>query len=155
MYAIVRTGGKQYRVAENQVLRVEKLDAGVGAEVRLDEVLLVGGDDGAQLGAPTVAGAVVVARVLNQGKGRKIRGFTFKAKKNERRRYGHRQQYTELLVQSIEVGGSGRRSRRAAAAPPEEPAAAAPPEEPAAPAATEPPAAEPETTAEPAASTEE
>src|SRR5207248_7075078 len=136
MYAIVRSGGKQYRVAENQVLRVEKLEAGVGAEVRLEEVLMLGTDDGPTFGAPTVAGAVVVAKVVTHGKGRKIHGFTYKAKKNERRRFGHRQQFTELVVQSIESPGAPRSRRRAArsggaAAQPEpepEPAAAATPE---------------------------
>ena len=102
MYAIVRSGGKQYRVAENQVLRVEKLDAGVGAEVRLEEVLMLATDDGPTFGAPTVAGAAVVAKVVTHGKGRKIHGFTFKAKKNQRRRFGHRQLFTELIIQKIE-----------------------------------------------------
>src|SRR5438270_9378991 len=120
MYAIVRTGGKQYRVAENQVLRVEKLDAGVGAEVRLEEVLMLGTDDGPTFGAPVVAGAAVVAKVVTHGRGRKIHGFTFKAKKNERRRFGHRQQFTELVVQSIEAPGAPR-SRRRTARPEKEP----------------------------------
>src|SRR5437660_7274032 len=114
MYAIVRSGGKQYRVAENQVLRVEKLDAGVGAEVRLEEVLMLATDDGPTFGAPTVSGAAVVAKVVTHGKGRKIHGFTFKSKKNERRRFGHRQQFTELVVQSIEAPGAPRSRRRAA-----------------------------------------
>lgn len=125
MYAVIRTGGKQYRVQENQLVKVEKLEAGVGAEVRLDEVLLVGGEDGVQVGAPTVAGAVVVTEVVSHGKGRKISGFTFKAKKNQRRRYGHRQQYTELRVQSISVGGESPRRRRTAKPAAEEAPAAA------------------------------
>lgn len=129
MYAVVRTGGKQYRVSPNQRVLVEKLDAGIGAEVRLDEVLIVGGDDGGvQVGTPTLAGAVVVTEVVGQVKGRKIKGFTYKAKKNERRRYGHRHQYTELRVQAIEVGGKPSRRRTAARAaedaPAEAPAAA-------------------------------
>jgi large subunit ribosomal protein L21 len=118
MYAVIRTGGKQYRVQENQLVKVEKLEAGVGAEVRLDEVLMVGGDEGIQVGTPTVAGAVVLTEVVSHGKGRKISGFTFKAKKNQRRRYGHRQQFTELRVQSINVGGEARRRKPAAAAAP-------------------------------------
>src|SRR4051794_37290963 len=125
MYAIVRSGGKQYRVAENQVLRVEKLDAGVGAEVRLEEVLMLGTDDGPTFGAPTVAGAVVVAKVVTHGKGRKIHGFTYKAKKNERRRFGHRQQFTELMVQAIETPGAPRSRRRAAEPEAESPTMAA------------------------------
>src|SRR5438045_9690146 len=129
MYAIVRSGGKQYRVAENQVLHVEKLDAGVGAEVRLEEVLMLATDDGPTFGAPTAAGAVVVAKVVTHGKGRKIHGFTYKAKKNERRRFGHRQQFTELVVQAIETLGAPRSRRRAVQPEPEtEPAAVATPE---------------------------
>jgi len=134
MYAIVRSGGKQYRVTENQVLRVEKLEVGVGGEVRLDDVLVVGGEGSTTVGTPIVAGAAVVARVLEQGRGRKIRGFTFKAKKNQRRRFGHRQHYTALLIQSIEAPGTPARSRRAAAPAPveEQPAPAAVEEQPAA-----------------------
>lgn len=105
MYAVIETGGKQYRVAENDVLRVEKMEGEKGAEVTLDRVLLVsGGDAGVTLGAPTVAGATVTATVVRQGKGKKIEGFTYKAKKNERRRFGHRQFFTELRVSKINVG---------------------------------------------------
>jgi len=101
MYAIIETGGKQYRAAEKDVLRVEKLEAEVGTEVMLDRVLMVSTDGNVRVGAPYVAGASVTARVVRQGKGRKIEGFTFKAKKNERRRFGHRQFFTELVIQSI------------------------------------------------------
>jgi large subunit ribosomal protein L21 len=101
MYAIIETGGKQYRATENDVLRVEKLEAGVGEEVTLDRVLMVSTDSGVRVGAPYVEGARVTARVVRQGKGRKIEGFTFKAKKNERRRFGHRQFFTELRIQTI------------------------------------------------------
>ena len=101
MFAIIETGGKQYRAAENDVLRVEKLEANVGDEVTLDRVLMVSGDTGVRVGAPYVDGATVTAKVVRQGKGRKIEGFTFKAKKNQRRRFGHRQQFTELIIRSI------------------------------------------------------
>lgn len=101
MYAVIETGGKQYRAAEKGVLRVEKLEAGVGDQVTLDRVLLVASENGVQVGAPYVSGATVTARVVRQGKARKITGFTFKAKKNERRRFGHRQPFTELVVESI------------------------------------------------------
>ena len=101
MYAVIETGGKQYRVSENDVLRVEKLEAEVGDEVTLDRVLLVSSDGGIKIGAPYVDGATVTAKVVRQGKGRKIEGFTFKAKKNERKRFGHRQFFTELKIQSI------------------------------------------------------
>lgn len=101
MYAVIETGGKQYRASEKDVLRVEKLEANVGDEVTLDKVLLVSSDGGVQVGAPYVQGATVTVKVVRQGKGKKIEGFTFKAKKNERRRFGHRQFFTELVVQSI------------------------------------------------------
>jgi large subunit ribosomal protein L21 len=101
MYAVIETGGKQYRAAEKDVLRVEKLEAEVGEEVKLDKVLLLSTDGGVQVGAPYVDGATVTAKVVRQGKGRKIEGFTFKAKKNERRRFGHRQYFTELRIESI------------------------------------------------------
>jgi large subunit ribosomal protein L21 len=101
MYAIVETGGKQYRAAEEDTLRVEKLDAEVGSEVTLDRVLMLSTDGGVRVGAPYVDGAAVTARVVRHGKGKKIEGFTYKAKKNQRRRYGHRQQFTELVVKSI------------------------------------------------------
>jgi large subunit ribosomal protein L21 len=101
MYAIIETGGKQYRAAEQDVLRVEKLDVAVGDEVTLDHVLMVSTDGGVRVGAPYVDGASVTARVVRHGKGRKIEGFTYKPKKNQRRRFGHRQQFTELVVQSI------------------------------------------------------
>jgi large subunit ribosomal protein L21 len=101
MYAVVESGGKQYRAAENDVLRVEKLDAEVGAEVTLEHVLLVSRDGEVRVGAPYVDGASVVARVIRQDRGKKIEGFTFKPKKNQRKRYGHRQYFTELRVQSI------------------------------------------------------
>jgi large subunit ribosomal protein L21 len=101
MYAIIKTGGKQYRAAEQDVLRVEKLEANVGDSVTLDEVLMVSSEAGVRVGAPFLSGAAVTARVVRQGKGRKIEGFTFKAKKNQRKRYGHRQFFTELKIESI------------------------------------------------------
>lgn len=100
MYAVIKTGGKQYRVEEKTVLRVEKLDAEVGDTVPLGPVLMLGGDT-VQVGRPFLDGATVTARVLRQGRGRKIHGFTYKAKKNERRRYGHRQPFTEVVIESI------------------------------------------------------
>lgn len=101
MYAIVKTGGKQYCVEEGKKISVEKLDAEVGAEVVFDQVLLVAGDE-VQVGAPVVAGAKVTAKVLEQGKGKKIRIFKYKAKSNYRRRQGHRQPYTKVEVTKIE-----------------------------------------------------
>ncbi len=101
MYAIIKTGGKQYCVEEGKKISVEKLDAEVGAEVVFDQVLLVA-DDELQVGQPTVAGAKVTAKVLEQGKGAKIRIFKYKAKSNYRRRQGHRQPFTKVEVTKIE-----------------------------------------------------
>jgi large subunit ribosomal protein L21 len=101
MYAVIETGGKQYRAAEQDTLRVEKIEAEVGTEITLENVLMVSTNSGVRVGAPYVDGARVTARVVRQGKGRKIEGFTFKAKKNQRKRFGHRQLFTELVIQSI------------------------------------------------------
>jgi large subunit ribosomal protein L21 len=103
MYAIVKTGGKQYKVAEGSTLTVEKLEGEPEATVELTEVLLVQNDGGIQVGAPNVAGAKVIATIVEQGKGKKINAITFKPKKNQRKRYGHRQQLTTLRVQSIQT----------------------------------------------------
>jgi large subunit ribosomal protein L21 len=100
MYAVIKTGGKQYKVEEQTLLRVEKLDAAVGDSIPLGQVLMLGGD-AVRLGRPFIEGAVVTARVVRHGLGRKIHGFTYKAKKNERHRYGHRQPFTEVVVDSI------------------------------------------------------
>ena len=101
MYAVVHTGGKQVRVAPNDVVDVEKLETAVGEQVTLDRVLMVRTEDATRVGTPFVEGAKVVCRVLEQGRGEKIRGFTYKPKKNIRRRFGHRQAYTKLLVEEI------------------------------------------------------
>lgn len=102
-YAIVETGGKQYKVAEGQYIHVEKLPVEPGAEVRLDRVLLVSRDGEVKVGRPTVEGAAVVARAASHGRGRKILVFKYKPKKNYRRRAGHRQAYTRLVVEKIEA----------------------------------------------------
>ncbi|MCI0571397.1 MAG: 50S ribosomal protein L21 [Myxococcaceae bacterium] len=100
MYAVIRTGGKQYRVAEGDVLRVEKLDTAVGTDVTFGEVLMLGGTDSPKVGRPTVSGAKVVAKVLAQDKHRKVLHFR-KEKEGWTRRRGHRQPYTEVKVTSI------------------------------------------------------
>ncbi|HYH02602.1 MAG TPA: 50S ribosomal protein L21 [Bacillota bacterium] len=100
MYAIIECGGKQYRVQEGDLIRVEKLDAEVGSTINIDKVLLVGGEQ-TQIGTPFVAGASVACKVLNHDKNKKILVFHYKAKKNIRSRYGHRQPYTSLLVEGI------------------------------------------------------
>ncbi|MEA3459486.1 MAG: 50S ribosomal protein L21 [Chloroflexota bacterium] len=102
MYAIIKTGGKQYKVEEGQTIKVEKLPFEVGAEVKLDRVLLVAGDD-MKVGRPTVEGAKVLATVVEQGKGKKVTIFKFKPKKHYKRKLGHRQPYTRLRIEKIVV----------------------------------------------------
>ncbi len=102
MYAIIKTGGKQYTVRENDVLEVEKLDVPAGDQVELASVLFISSDKGAVIGAPIVEGAKVTAKVLRHDLGKKIIGFTYKAKKNVRGRYGHRQPLTKLQIEKIE-----------------------------------------------------
>jgi large subunit ribosomal protein L21 len=104
MYAIIKTGGKQYKVAEGSVITVEKLAGDADATVELTDVLMVSGDEGLQVGSPTLTDAKVIAKIVAQGKGKKIAGFTYKPKKNEHRRYGHRQLQTKLRIESIHVG---------------------------------------------------
>lgn len=101
MYAVVKTGGKQYTVREKDIIRIEKLDVPEGDDIVLADVLFVGGDKGDVIGTPIVPGAKVAGKVVSQGKGKKIDGFTYKAKKNERRRFGHRQPYTQVLIEKI------------------------------------------------------
>ena len=98
MYAIIRTGGKQYRVSEGDVLNVEE-----GQEVVFDEVLTVVNDGDVKVGAPTVAGAKVTAKVAKQGKADKIFVFKYRAKSNYRKRQGHRQPFTQVEITSIEA----------------------------------------------------
>lgn len=101
MFAVVETGGKQYKVSVGSVVNVEKLKANVGDEVVLDKVLLVSKEDGVLIGKPYVEGAKVVAKVVKQDKYPKIIVFKFKRKKHYRRKYGHRQPYTQLNIQEI------------------------------------------------------
>ncbi len=105
MYAVIRTGGKQYKVAPNDVIVVEKLMADAGSMVQFDEVLMVGGEGTASIGAPLVAGAVVTATVLDQGKGEKVIVFKKRRRKNYRRKKGHRQHETTLRIAGIYTGG--------------------------------------------------
>lgn len=103
MYAIIKTGGKQYRVAEGDVLTVEKLAANEGDVVTFDEVLTVVKDDEVVVGKPVVAGVKVTAKVEAQGKDKKILVFKYKAKSNYRRRQGHRQPFTKVVIEKIEA----------------------------------------------------
>lgn len=101
MYAIVKTGGKQYTVREDDIIQVEKLDVPAGEQVVLSDVFFLSSDKGEVIGTPVVAGAKVTGKILRHGRGKKIVGFTYKKKKNEHRRYGHRQSYTQVLIEKI------------------------------------------------------
>ena len=104
MYAIVETGGKQYRIQEGDLLKVESLGVEEGESVLLDKVLFVGRDEGISVGTPYVQGASVKASVVTNGKSQKILVFKFKSKKNYRRMRGHRQHFTENRIDAINPG---------------------------------------------------
>jgi large subunit ribosomal protein L21 len=101
MYAVVRAGGKQYRVSTGEKLRIEKLTAAVGSELVLDQVLLVGEGEALKIGTPVVKGASVKAKVLAHGLADKVLTFKMRRRKNSRRTRGHRQAYTEIEVTGI------------------------------------------------------
>lgn len=103
MYAIIETGGKQYKVQEGDVLYIEKLNAGEGESVTFDKVLAVSKESGLVLGAPLVSGAAVSAKVEKHGKGEKIIVYKYKSKKNYRRKQGHRQPYTKVVIDKIQA----------------------------------------------------
>ncbi len=103
MYAIIETGGKQYRVREGDRLNVEKLSVQAGEEVAIDKVLAVVNGEEVKIGTPLVQGARVTLRVLRNGKGKKIIVFKYKAKKNYRLKQGHRQPFSQVVVEKIEV----------------------------------------------------
>ncbi|MDD2498761.1 MAG: 50S ribosomal protein L21 [Desulfitobacteriaceae bacterium] len=103
MYAIIETGGKQYRVAEGDVLRVEKLSVEPEQTVEIEKVLAVNKDGAMSVGSPVVPGAKVVLKVLEHGKDKKIIVFKYKAKKNIRKKQGHRQPFTKVQVEKIEA----------------------------------------------------
>jgi large subunit ribosomal protein L21 len=100
MYAVIKTGGKQYRVSEGQILRVEKLDGKAGDAITFQEVLLVGGES-TKIGRPTVPGAQVSAQIMAQDRAKKVVIFKFRRRKNYRRKTGHRQPFTELKITGI------------------------------------------------------
>ena len=101
MYAIIETGGKQYKVEAGDVIYIEKLDVEADAEVTFDKVIAIGSDDGIKVGAPYVEGASVSAKAVKNGKAKKIVVFTYKPKKNEKRKMGHRQPYTKVEIAAI------------------------------------------------------
>ena len=105
-YAVIRTGGKQYRVAPGDIIRVEKLAAEPGAEVEFTEVLMTAEDGSVHVGTPLLSGARVTGQVVQQGKAKKILVFKKKKRKNYRRHHGHRQQFTAVRVTHIESGAA-------------------------------------------------
>ena len=103
MYAIVKTGGKQFKAAKDDLLKVEKIVGEPGDKIVLDQVLMVVDGDKSTLGAPYFKGAKVTVEIVRQAKGPKINGFNYKPKKNERKRWGHRQPETHLKVTAVEA----------------------------------------------------
>jgi large subunit ribosomal protein L21 len=101
MYAVVKTGGKQYRVSAGEKLKIERIPAEVGQEIVLDEVLLVADGEAVKMGTPILAGATVKAKVLAQGRGEKVRIFKLRRRKHYRKTMGHRQDYTEIEILGI------------------------------------------------------
>ena len=101
MYAVILTGGKQLRVEEGAIVRIEKLDVEAGQSVTFDQVAAIGDDAGITVGAPLVDGATVKATVLGNGKGKKIRVFTYKPKCGQKKARGHRQPFTQIRIESI------------------------------------------------------
>ena len=116
MFAVIRTGGKQYRVAAEDVIRIDRVNGNPGEIVEFGEVLVVGGDN-VQLGAPTVSGATVAAEVLEQGRGAKVIAFKKRRRKNSRRKRGHRQEFT--LIRITEILTDGKKPSKVAKAKPE------------------------------------
>ena len=101
MYAVIKTGGKQYRVASGEKIKVEQIAADVGQEIVIDQVLAVGNGSDIKIGAPLVSGATVTVKVLSHGKHDKIRVFKMRRRKHYQKRQGHRQQFTELEIGAI------------------------------------------------------
>ncbi len=101
MYAVVRTGGKQHRVEPGERVKIEKLEGDVGAEVSLDDVLLIGGEGEPKIGRPVVSGAKVTAKIIAQGRGEKVRVFKRRKRKGFHKTIGHRQSFTEIEITGI------------------------------------------------------
>ena len=103
MYAVIQTGGKQYRVAEGDTLKVEKLAATEGDKVEFDKVLMVSNDADVKVGAPYIEGSKVTASVVQNGRGKKIRILKFRRRKDSRRQMGHRQDFTQVKIEEIQA----------------------------------------------------
>lgn len=117
MFAVIKTGGKQYRVAQDDLLKVEKLSAEAGETVTFEDVLMVGGETDTMIGAPLVEGASVVGEVVDQARHRKIIIFKKRRRQNSRRRNGHRQSFTLVKITDILTGGAKPATKKKAAAP--------------------------------------
>jgi len=104
MYAVIKTGGKQYRVSEGQTLKIEKLEAEKGANIEFDMVLMVADGDNVKIGAPMLAGGKVTAEVTDQGRHDKIKIVKFRRRKHHRKQMGHRQWFTEVKITGIQAG---------------------------------------------------
>lgn len=113
MYAVIKTGGKQYRVAAGDKLKVEKLVGDVGSDITIDKVLLVADGDNVTIGAPLVAGASVQAKVVAHGKGDKVMIFKMRRRKHYRKTQGHRQSFTEIEIGNIAIGGKPAKAAKA------------------------------------------
>lgn len=111
MFAVIKTGGKQYRVAANDVITIATLEKGPGDQVVFDEVLLVGGGDGMQVGAPQVVGASVAGEVVEHTRGDKVIAFKKRRRKNSRRKRGHRQDLTVVRITEVLTGGAAPKAR--------------------------------------------
>lgn len=103
MYAVIESGGKQHRVEEGEVLKLEKLEAATGEKINFDKVLMVGEGESVKIGTPYVKGSKVTAEVLTQGRGKKINIIKFNRRKNYRRQQGHRQWFTEVKITGIKA----------------------------------------------------
>ena len=101
MYAVIKTGGKQYKVVAGEKLKIEQIPADVGQEITLDQVLALGAGDSIQFGQPLIAGATITATVLSQGRHDKVKIFKMRRRKHYQKRQGHRQNYTEILIGAI------------------------------------------------------
>ena len=115
MYAVIVTGGRQYRVAQGETVRVEKLAGDIGSEVKLDQVLMIGEGEGVTLGAPLVSGALVTAKVVKHGRDDKIRIVKFRRRKHHRKEMGHRQYFTEIEIVGITGASDKKRAAKSEA----------------------------------------
>ena len=126
MFAVIKTGGKQYRVAANDVITVAKLEAAPGEAVTFDNVLMLAREGGTELGAPSVAGIAVAGEVVEQGRGPKVIAFKKRRRQNSKRKRGHRQDFTVVRITEILTGGAGRQGSGETATPGEAGAAGEP-----------------------------